>query len=98
MSGKRHLARGRNESSTPERGFLHVRFLRGNCVVNEHVLEERYASRAMAAWTARGREFKVRTQPAEFFAPRRQRLGIARRRRVPEAFPKTDLARRSLTY
>ena len=49
-----------------ERAFLHVRFLRGDRVEKERILEENYACRAMEAWTSRGPEFKVRNQPAEF--------------------------------
>jgi hypothetical protein len=49
-----------------ERAFLHVKFLRGDRVEKERILEENYACRAMEAWTSRGPEFKVRNQPAEF--------------------------------
>jgi hypothetical protein len=41
------------------------RFLRGERVERERILEERYACRAMADWTARGPEYKVRNQPVE---------------------------------
>jgi hypothetical protein len=46
-----------------ERVFLHVVFLRGTSVAKERILEERYACRAMAAWTSRGPEYRVRNAP-----------------------------------
>ena len=55
-----------------ERSFLHVVFLRGTCVVKERILEERYACRAMANWTARGPEYKVRNAPFQL-----PRFGVA---------------------
>src|ERR1035441_1603868 len=41
-----------------ERAFLHVRFLRGDRVEKERILEENYACRAMEAWTSRGPEYR----------------------------------------
>jgi hypothetical protein len=55
-----------------ERAFLYVRFLRGNFVVKERILEESYACRAMGRWTAQGCEFTVQNQPA-----RLPRLGVS---------------------
>jgi hypothetical protein len=34
-------------------------------VVEERILEERYACRKMADWTSKGREHQVRNQPVE---------------------------------
>jgi hypothetical protein len=53
------VARRRGE----ERSFLHVKFLREDRVERERILEERYACRAMAAWTSRGPEYRVRNAP-----------------------------------
>lgn len=46
-----------------ERSFLHVKFLRGERVERERILEERYACRAMERWASRGPEYRVRNQP-----------------------------------
>ena len=48
-----------------EQSFLHVKFLRGDRVEKERILEENYACRAMEAWTSRGPEYRVRNQPME---------------------------------
>jgi hypothetical protein len=65
---RRMVARRRGE----ERAYLHVKFLRGDAVVKERILEERYACRKMADWTARGIEFKVRNAPVQL-----PRFGVA---------------------
>ncbi len=61
-----------------ERTFLHVEFLRGNQLVKELILEERYAARRMADWTAKGLEFKVRNRPVELHGVRAKIRGRLR--------------------
>jgi hypothetical protein len=61
--GYRQLLRRRRGQ---EQVFLHVKFLRDGRIISERILEEKYACKAMSAWTARGEEFTVRNQPVEF--------------------------------
>ena len=53
----------RRRRTGAEPSYLLVRFLDGSGVVKQRVLEERYACRRMADWTARGEEFRVQNRP-----------------------------------
>lgn len=55
-----------------ERQFLHVRFLRGDHVEKERILEMRYACRAMEAWRSQGTQYRTQNHPFEL-----PRAGVA---------------------
>ena len=75
---EQQLTNNHERRKDPERTFLHVEFLRGERVEMERILEQRYACRRMADWTARGLEFRVRNRPVELRGIRSKLTGRRR--------------------